>query len=48
MMHSEEAKNDRKEPTEIKKNGEGSEEKEPELVRIMEELEDFPAFGEPL
>lgn len=48
MMHSEEANIERKEPTETKKNGEGSEEMEPELVRIMEELDDYPAFGEPL
>lgn len=39
MIYSEEANNERKEPTEIKKNGEGSEKKKPELVCMEEELE---------
>lgn len=56
MVYSEEANNERKEPTEIKKNGEGSEKKSPELVCMEEELQnwsaqpliDLTASGEPL
>ncbi|XP_020877075.1 putative two-component response regulator-like APRR8 isoform X2 [Arabidopsis lyrata subsp. lyrata] len=38
-----EANNERKEPTEIKKNGEGSEKKSPELVCMEEELQNWSA-----
>jgi hypothetical protein len=56
MVYSEEANNERKAPTEIKKNGESSEKKSPELVCMEEELQkwsaesfiDLTASGEPL
>lgn len=56
MMHAEEANNEREEPTETNKNGEGSEKEKPEMVCMEEELEkwstqpvtDIAAYGEPL